>query len=369
MAFFGTRLSVLLAAMAALGIFREAGAWDATGHETVGAIADRLLAGTAAAARVQAILGSDLRTASVWADCAKGVSERDGEFRYHASERYVKCRPFEDAAGQARMVDFVRRNWDACDPARGEERCHKQYHYTDVAIERDTYARGEVGTSDHDIVAAMRAAILFLQGETAPGPISIKDDKEAVLMLAHYVGDEHQPLHVGAVYLDPAGREVDPDHGAFDPGSRTRGGNELIVARSTHAGRSTRAGRSLREGRPLREGESLHREWDDIPTRLDADHFAAAGAVEARQVPATAGPPSSWPVLWASDTLHVSHAAFQNLTFGSETPGKDEWPVMTPEDYVGRRETLQRQQLELAGARLAELMQALFAPTGTHAHH
>jgi len=353
---------IVLAAMA-LGSAREARSWDAAGHATVGAIADRLLDGTTAGARVAAILGTDLRTASVWADCAKGVSERDGEFRYTVSERYVACQPFEDAAGQARMVDFVRRNWDACDPAPGEERCHKQYHYTDVAIERNVYARGEVGTSDHDIVAAMRAAILFLENGAAPGPVNIKDAKEALLMLAHYVGDEHQPLHVGAIYLDPMGREVDPDHGTFDPGSRTRGGNELIVGRSTHAGRS------LREARSLREGDSLHREWDDIPTRLDADHFAAAGAVEARRVPATTGPPSSWPVLWASDTLRVSHAAFRNLTFGSETLSKHEWPVMTPEDYASRRETLQRQQLELAGARLAELMQAMFAPTGTHAHH
>ena len=34
--------------------------------------------------------------------------------------------------------------------------------------------------------------------------------REALRLLAHYVGDIHQPLHVAAVYLDREGRVVDP---------------------------------------------------------------------------------------------------------------------------------------------------------------
>ncbi|WP_409362753.1 S1/P1 nuclease [Bradyrhizobium sp. CIR18] len=33
----------------------------------------------------------------------------------------------------------------------------------------------------------------------------MKDKKEALFVLSHLVGDLHQPLHVGAVYLDSAG--------------------------------------------------------------------------------------------------------------------------------------------------------------------
>jgi hypothetical protein len=76
--FGGRRLWVVLLAIVALSVVREARSWDAAGRANVGAIADRLPAGTAAGARVQVVLGSDLRTSSVWADCAKGVSERDG---------------------------------------------------------------------------------------------------------------------------------------------------------------------------------------------------------------------------------------------------------------------------------------------------
>jgi hypothetical protein len=309
-----------------LGWAGEIRAWNARGHETVGLIADRLIAGSATAAQVDAILGTDLRTASVWADCVKGVSRQDGEFHYTISERYRECRPFEDAAGQARMVDYVRRNWDACQRTAGEEPCHKQYHYTDVATLRDRYARGEVGTSDHDIVAALGAAIALLQGRPVPVPFSIRDKKEALLMLAHFVGDLHQPLHVGAVYLDATGRPVDPDQGPFDPDTGNRGGNQLL------------------------DGERLlHTEWDDIPT----------GALDAKKMPPTAGVPSDWPAMWASDTLQVSRAAFQGVVFGAENPLHHTWPAILPIGYAERREVLQRRQLVTAGARLAELLQAL----------
>ena len=259
-------------------------AWSAAGHETVGAIADQLIAGTPAAVRVRAILGVELRTASVWADCVKGVTRGDltapggtapeGGFRYEVNARYRECRLFEDAAGQARMVDYVARNWDACHPAAGADPCHKQYHYTDVAVERNGYARRDAGTSDHDIVAAVGAAIRVLQGRAAPAPFSIKDQREALLLLTHLVGDLHQPLHVGSLYLDAAGHAVDPDRGGFDPDTSTRGGNQLLAG-----------------------GHVLHREWDDVPTALRPAHLGIEGVADARAVPATAEPLSAWPAL------------------------------------------------------------------------
>ncbi len=304
----------------------EARAWSAAGHETVGAIADRLIAGGPTGTVVYAVLGMDLRTASVWADCVKGVAPRAGSLHYSATGRYPECRPFEDADGQARMVDYVRRNPD-----------HKQYHYTDVAIERDRYVPGEVGTSDHEIVAALGAAIRVLQGGAAPAPFSIKDRKEALLLVAHFVGDLGQPLHVGAVYLEPSGRVVDPDHGTFDPATETRGGNELLDGH-----------------------RALHAEWDDISEELAPARFATSGAAQAREVPATAGPAPAWPTNWASDTLQASHAVFQGVIFGAENVGRHTWPVTLPPGYTERREELQRRQLVKAGARLAQLMQKLF---------
>ena len=332
-------LSVWMAATltACLAWTGEVHAWSAAGHETVGAIADRLIADTPAAGQVGAILGTDLRTASVWADCAKNVSLQEGQFVYTVDARYRECRPFEDAAGEARMVDFVRRNWDACHPAAGAEPCHKQYHYTDVAIERGRYARGEVGTSDHDIVAATGAAIRVLEGHPAPPPFSIKDKKEALLLLAHLVGDIHQPLHVGAVYLNASGQLVDPDRGAFDPATGTRGGN------------------LLRDGRRV-----LHTEWDGVPNDLRPDEFGVRGAAEARNVPLTRGSLAGWPTRWASETLEVAHAAFRDVSFEAPDGAEHSWSMIVPADYAERREALQRRQLVLAGARLAQVLEKIF---------
>jgi hypothetical protein len=174
-------------------------AWGPDGHHTVGAIADNLIAGTYASAEVKKLLGSlTLQDASVWADCAKGI-DPNRNYTYQSAGRYPECMVFETPKLEAEMSDFVRRNDKNCNPKPGEESCHKQYHYTDVAIQHDKYDRKFVGTRDDDLVCALVAAIYVLKGEPAPAPFNFKDKREALLVLVHYVGDIHQPLHVGAV--------------------------------------------------------------------------------------------------------------------------------------------------------------------------
>jgi hypothetical protein len=325
--------------MAAVFLFGStfAFAWGAPGHQTVGSIADSMLVGTNAAKAVKNILGTEkLKTAALWADCAKGVTEKP-PLKYVVNSKYKECKPFETVAGKAQMVDFVTRNLSACAPAAGDESCHRQYHYADVAIERDAYARSEIGTSDHDIVSAINAAIVVLQGGTSPSPISFTSKKEALRALAHYVGDIHQPLHVGAIYLDTSGHEVDPDSGTFDPATKTQGGNKI-----------------------LDQGKDFHTtEWDAIPTSLTATKFKGDVA-QAKLVPATPGSIDQWAVAWASDTVLASHTAFSGLVFGAENTAKGTWPVTEPTGYAAARASLQKTQLVKAGARLAQLLQAIF---------
>src|SRR5262249_12854142 len=135
-------------ASASLAFAPHAWAWGPEGHMTVGAIADAHIKGKRAAKEVARILGPGmtLRAAAVWADCAKGVVQKDdGPFHYTGAGKYKECAPFETAKGKAAMVDFVKNNWEQCKPVEGEELCHKQYHYADVAIERDAYKQGLVG--------------------------------------------------------------------------------------------------------------------------------------------------------------------------------------------------------------------------------
>jgi hypothetical protein len=312
-------------------------AWGAPGHQTVGSIADSLVVGTNAAKAVKSILGSEkLETASLWADCAKGVTEKL-PLKYVVNSKYTECKPFETATGKAQMVDFVTRNLGACMPAPGDESCHRQYHYADVAIERDAYARSEIGTSDHDIVSAINAAIAVLQGGASPSPIGFTSKREALRVLAHYVGDIHQPLHVGAIYLDASGHEVDPDAGTYDPATKTKGGNKI-----------------------LDQGKDFHTAvWDAIPASLTAAKFKG-GVAQAKLVQTTPGPINQWAAAWASDTVLASHTAFSGLIFGAENISEGTWPVTEPTGYSAVRASLQKTQLVKAGARLAQLLQAIF---------
>ena len=330
-------LSATLVVGAAL-LSRNAQAWGPDGHHTVAAIADKLLAGTNAAAQVRTILGSvSLVDAAVWADCAKGVTVPG--FTYQSAGRYPECAGFETAAEEAAMIDFVKRNATNCKPKPREEVCHKQYHYADIAIQHDSYEPTFEGARTDDIASAVRAAITVLQGAAAPAPFSIKDKREALLLLVHYVGDIHQPLHVGAVYLDANGKLVDPDVGHFDPATETRGGNEINVV-GGHA--------------------NLHATWDAIPAslKMNAGEVHANLLAEAKAVPATKGIIVDWPVAWASDTQKQAVKALGGLTFEPKI-GKT-WSTTLPQSYAKSMSAIKRTQLTTAGARLALLLAAIW---------
>ena len=321
---------------------QTAEAWGHQGHETIGAIADSLLAGTPTEKAITKILGSErLETAALWADCVKGVSN-SAPYKYQLNSRFPECDPFQQtAAGREEMESYVRRNATNCHSGASEEVCHKTYHYADVAIEHDTYDRADVGTSDHDLVSAINAAIAELKGRPVPSPFNFETKKEALRVLAHLVGDVHQPLHVGAIYLDAAGHEINPDAGSFDPAAKTRGGNLLIHGRS----------------------RKLHAEWDDIPRSLTASRFLSEGAVKAKGIAVSTGPASEWVRQWASETVGVSRAAFAGLTFGTEENAgtrEAKWPVVEPAGYASHRAALQKQQLVRAAARLAQVLEMVF---------
>ena len=330
-----------LALLAALSA-SAASAWGPEGHRTVGALADRLLAGTHAQARVEALLGGlTLEQAAVWADCAKGV-DAARDFAYTAAGKYPECAIFETPEGEARMVDFVRRNDSNCRRTPAELPCHAQYHYTDVPIQRQRYRPGDVGTRDFDIVAAISAAIQVLQGGAAPAPFDIKDKREALLLLSHYVGDITQPLHVGAVYLDARGRLLDPQLAPFDRATHTQGGNDIVTIRVATNHRS----------------ESLHATWDAIPQALHASHIDAAWLALARAEPHPRGALRDWPAEWASSTLAQARLAFEGLSFGAARDRQ--WTAALTGRYDDSMAPVKKRQLTAAGARLARTLVALW---------
>jgi len=295
-----------------------------------------------AARQVARILHTTLAAAATWADCAKDVTPGPNGFSYVSDPRFhLACAAFETPAGVARMVDFVSRNGDTCAPGGHVTACHKEYHYTDIAVQHDHYDRGFIGTGDHDVVSALNAAIDVLRGRPAPPPFSIRNKPEALLLLTHLVGDVHQPLHVGAIYLDAHGRAVDPDlnGSAPDLATATRGGNALDVGTT-----------------------NLHAEWDAVPTDLQPDRIDGDILAAARQVATSPNDLRTWSAHWATETLIASQAAFAGLSFSRDARRPGHWTIQfTDEDgYVQRKTAIQRQQLIKAGARLAQLLNALW---------
>lgn len=343
-------MKTLVSAVVSLLVFAAPGpvlAWGAQGHQFVGGLADGLL-NPHAKAQVNSILGYDLRTAATWPDCVRSVAHTGGKFVLYRDPKHPEylatCKAFTNSTTEtARMEDYVGRNWFNCD-GHGKG-CHTTYHFADIDTAQDHYDPTFVGAGRHDIVATLDAAVAMLKDQPLPpfygpqpaphpGPQLIKDKKEALLLIAHLVGDLHQPLHVGAVYLDAQGHplQLEPTDHALEAGATT-GGN------------------SIKDG-----GGNLHSDWDGLsPISVTKARRAQIAAVAAQVAP-TPGPPALWPAAWATDAVVRSHEAFADLTYGARAGGK--WPAVFADRtaYFKAKTTLQEAQLAKGGARLAELL-------------
>jgi hypothetical protein len=71
----------------------------------------------------------------------------------------------------------------------------------------------------------------------------------AIILLAHFMGDMHQPLHVGAEYFNEQGRAADPDKG--QSATEDQGGNTITLKHMPAA--------AARIGHPE---SKLHGFWD-----------------------------------------------------------------------------------------------------------
>src|SRR5205809_5771273 len=204
---FAPRHPLLVAIFLAVAFAAPLQAYAPLGHEIVGAIADERLANTPTAAKIRALLnGMTLEKAAVIPDEIKGWDKRgvDDPKSFH----YTVDRKID-----SQLRNFWRANQPTHDPDSAMP-SHHWFHYTDVPVVRvEKYTEGQAGRSKWDVVHMIPYCVEVLRGRVPEQNERNITKPVALILLAHYVGDIHQPLHVGAEYFDEAGHAVDPDKG------------------------------------------------------------------------------------------------------------------------------------------------------------
>ena len=107
---------------------------------------------------------------------------------------------------------------------------------------------------------------------------------------------------------------------------------------------------------------NLHHEWDDIPTDI-GEGATRELLSDAREMSASQGRIEDWPAAWASDTILVAHDAFAGLTFELiQTEPGHMWSVAYDDHvaYLRAQDAIKRKQLAKGGARLAEILNAIW---------
>lgn len=346
-------------------------AYGPMGHEIVGAIADQRLAGTPTAAKLSALIdGFSLEKASVIADEIKGWDKRGadapGIFHYTSRPRI-----------DAQLSDFWRANQPTHDHSSAMP-SHHWFHYTDVPIfDPEKYADGATGRSQWDLVHMMRYCIAVLRNERPENNERKITKPIAIILLAHYVGDMHEPLHVGAEYFTEEGQPVNPDESG--PALEDQGGNTLQLKLTTG---------------PEARGKShkLHGYWDNDAVMSNLPQFPESMPKEERRSQMERAKaalvarlakeePRGWkaaggvklidlPEAWANEILPIAREAHARLQFGEIGPRQDEDGVVAAgnveekpaDDHVSYHDWSARvvhDELHKAGWRLADLLTEL----------
>ncbi len=303
-------------------------AYGPSGHEMVGAIADKVIANTPAAKKIYALTdGITLERASVMADEIKAWDKKG------VDDPSVFPRYADHPEIDKQLRDFWRANPPTPDPASAIP-SHHWFHYTDVPIlNAHKYSDGKTGRSQWDIVHMIAYCVDVLRGEVSENNPRKITKPVAVILLAHYVGDIHQPLHVGADYFNEAGQAVDPDKN--QPGTEDEGGNTILL-RLTHGTPDELAD----------EGLKLHGFWDGDAVMANLKKYAE---------------------YWADEILPIAREAHQRLRFVYMHSTVDQGrPIMAgdarenpPPDgvpYADWAAKIVREEIHKAGWRLADLL-------------
>jgi S1/P1 Nuclease len=324
---------------AILGFFfssAPAWSWSGKGHRIVGAIADEVLKKSPTTkAKVTEILGGKtLATVSIWADCAKGFT-------------YCHRAPSQEEQAYA---------------SKNPE--HHNFHYADIPYQESAYVDASAGSAKYDAVHVISYAVAVLRGN-APANDSINlTQREALWVLAHVVGDIHQPLHVAALYYDK------DCHDVVDPNIVGAGMPNFGIGTSVS---ETTGGNDLTKG-----SNNLHHYWDDnfVDKAMKSVGFTANATAKfvtyvVKHPPQnwqTSGDPETWSAKWASEIMPTGRFAYEGVRLGQAKHPDEVQPtrlkctaeVTFEPNYEPDAAKVALRQVGKAGFRLAALLTAVF---------
>ena len=350
------------------------------GHEIVGGVADKLVANTAAGEKIRGLIdGITLEKAAFIPDEIKAW-DKNGVDDLSAFPHYD-----DHAKIDKQLRDFWRANPPTQD-SKSPVPSHHWFHYTDVPIlNLHRYSDGMTGRTQWDIVHMISYCVDVLRGEILENNPRNITRPVAVILLAHYVGDIHQPLHVGAEYFNQTGQAVDPDKN--QSGIEDEGGNTLVL-QLIHGTRQEIAHPGLKlHGfwdyeavmanlpplSPTLSKEERYRKIDQAKRQL-IDRFVKEQPQNWR-APASVAL-KNYAEFWADDILPIAREAHERLQFINVHQTVDqERTVMagnareknTPDrvgyaDWSGK---VVRDELHKAGWRLADLLTQAVTSTST----
>lgn len=309
-------LGVAVVAAAAATMTNTVGAFGESGHRIVGTLAELHLENSRALKEVRRILrpNETLADASYWPDRIKDPLYEDGD------------------------TPLFRLNHPG----------HDTYHYANLPFQSDGYALTVPGARPTDIVQTAREAIRVLR--TGKGLFT---PREALRLLAHFTGDIHQPLHVGNAFVSAGG----PLH--------------FVVPQGATGWRTTLGGNALVYGPERRF--NLHSYWDTHAVNItmgreDAAAFAKRLFSETKPAPGwtSSGAVDGWPAQWATEGIGRAKQVHQGIRL-VEYLGPDDakrtahrWLIEQPQGYDDLARRITRDQLALAGYRLAQTLKAIW---------
>ncbi len=321
--------------------------YAARGHKLVGAIADnRLAKNKPVRNKVRALL--DGLTLAEVATLPDEIKSWDA-----CGSRPPSTKPVTNRQRiNAQLRAFHDANLCSSNPT------HNEFHYTNIPVVGDElYADGQVGRREFDIVHMISFCIRVLRGEVPETNDRAITKAVAVILITHYVGDIHQPLHVGAQFFNADGDPFEPT--TSNPGFADQGGNKLTLFTFMH-GKRVSAG-------------NLHGYWDfqTVENAFGEAVDASVAQSLAAKTPSNwtlDGDAESWAEQMANRMMPVSREAHNRLDYKdieSETgrqditSGRAEEKKKKPGEQfyaIWASETV-RGQIQKGGWRLAALLE------------